>query len=232
MSQRGNVRAGQWGVLMSSSYRYDQMRSMGKTNAGWGVCGFTSSLYAMYHLNPTARPRLINAPRPFTVLAEIKTYLEMLYAEGNTDLLDEIERFTRSFGVVDGTDFRVFTPRSYILYVNSAVDKYIDKMSDAVDEAIFNDGKFSIALPPQAVVDYLKRIWRYNAKAEIIDGAGDGIVGVRDSSKDNKDKIYNGLVHYVYRKDQRIYSWGNSFGSLNDADKDFQFCWFIKIDKK
>lgn len=217
---------------MSHSYRYSEMKTMGVTNAGWGVCGFTSSLYAMYHLNPGARGRLINAPRPFTVLAEIKTYLEMLYAGQKTDLLDEIERLTRSFGVVDGFDFSTFTPRSYILYVNASVDKYVNKDSGEVDDQIMGDPKFSIALPPQAVADYLQRMWGFGSTVHDMDVAGDAIIGVKDTSVDNGGKPYKGLCHYVYRKDQRIYSWGKYFVSLADADPTFACVYAVKIAKK
>ena len=205
---------------------------MGRRNESWGICGFTSSLYAMYQLNVTARPYLINAPRPFSILAEIKTYLEMLYAGNQTDLLDEIERLTRSFGVVDGFDFGTFTPRSYILYINNSVDKYINKDTEQTNRDIVTDPKFSIALPPQAVADYLQRIWGYSCKVHKIDPGGDAIIGVLDSTKDNSTKPYDGLCHYVYRKSGKIYSWGNVYSSLTDADADFVSCWFVSIDKK
>ncbi len=214
------------------SYSESTMRSIGRRNEGWGICGFTSSLYAMYEMNPTARPNIINAPRPFTILAEIKTYLEMLYAENQTDLLDEIERLTRSFGVVDGFDFATFTPRSYILYINNSVSKYINQDTGQTIKAITGDPKFSIALPPQAVCDYLKRAWDFSSKVSKMDPGGDAIIGVYDKSVDNSKKPYDGLCHYLYRKGGTIYSWGSSFASVTAADKDFVGCWYISIDKK
>lgn len=211
------------------SYSESKFRSMGRRNEGWGICGFTSSLYAMYQLNPGARGALINAPRPFSVLAEIKTYLEMLYAAGATDLLDEIERFTRSFGVVDGFDFSTFTPRSYILYINQSVSKYVNQDTDQTVKAIVADPKFSIALPPQAVSDYLRRIWGYGSAISKGDPGGDVIIGVLDTSAANGGKPYDGLCHYVYRKGMKIYSWGNEYTSVQDADEDFDACWYVSI---
>ena len=60
------------------SYSETAMKTMGKTNASWGICGFTSSLYAMYDLNSGARGMLINAPQAWSVLYEIEEYLELL----------------------------------------------------------------------------------------------------------------------------------------------------------
>jgi hypothetical protein len=190
---------------------------MGITNAGWGICGFTSSFYAMYHMNPAARPMLINAPSPFSVLIEIKDYLEMLYAAKEVSLLDEIERFTRSFGMVDGFDFSTFTPRSYILYINASYSKYINRTGD-VDMSIMGDPKFSIALPPQAVSDYLRRVWKYKSEVHTFNTSADGIIGVKPTKGVVNATMYNGLVHYVYRKNLRYYSWGFSFGQLSEHD--------------
>jgi hypothetical protein len=215
-------------VHVSASYRYDQMKSMGVTNGGWGVCGFTSALYAMYSQNPGARPMLINAPRPFTVLASIKTYLAMLYADSNTALLTEIEDFTRSFGIVDGTDFTKFTPRSYILYINESGSTYINA-TDEMDNAIFKDGKFGIGMPPDGVADYLKRVWGYGSTVQMADCVGDAIVGVKDTTADNTSKLYGGLCHWVYRRGTQIFSWGDSFVDLKDANPTFQVCCTVKI---
>lgn len=208
------------------------MRSMGRRNEGWGICGFTSSLYAMYQLNITARPLLVNAPRPFSILAEIKTYLEILYAENNTDILDEIERLTRSFGVVDGFDFGTFTPRSYIIYINKSINKYINKNTQQTIKEIVDDPKFSIALPPQAVSDYIKRIWGYSSNISTNDPGGDVIIGVNDKTENNSNKPYKGLCHYLYRTGGKIYSWGNTYSGVTDADADFVPCWFVSIQKK
>lgn len=215
---------------MSQAYSETTMKGLGITNAGWGICGFTSSFYAMYHMNPAARPMLINAPNPFSVLVEIKDYLEMLYSGNETSLLDEIERLTRSFGVVDGFDFSTFTPRSYILYINASYSKYINNDGD-VDMTIMRDPKFSIALPPQAVADYLKRVWKYDSQVRTYDTNADAIVGVKDNTENHLNKIYNGLVHYLYRRNFRYYSWGSSFGTLADADPDFGFAYEITIGK-
>ena len=214
------------------SYSESKMRSIGRRNEGWGICGFTSSLYAMYEMNPTARPNIINAPRPFSILAEIKTYLDMLYAENHTDLLDEIERLTRSFGVVNGFDFGTFTPRSYILYINNSVSKYINQNTEQTIKAITEDPKFSIALPPQAVADYLQRVWGFTSKVSKMDPGGDAIIGVRNKTVDNSRKPYDGLCHYLYRKGGAIYSWGSSFSSVAGANPNYLGIWYIAIDKK
>lgn len=204
-------------------------KAMGVRNAGWGICGFTSAIYAMYDTNPGLRGRLINAPKPFTILAEMKTYLEMLYGAQQTDLLDEIERFTRAFGVVNGFDFSTFTPRSYILYINSSLTKYINQDNGATVKAIVDDPKFSIGLHPEAVADYLQRIWGRGATVHAIDPGGDALIGVKDVAVDNGPKLHGGLCHWVYRRNNKIYSWGNEYASLTEADGDFAFCSAVKL---
>lgn len=77
----------------------EQINAMGTLNNRWGVCGFNSSLYALYEHNPRKRADLTSAAKVDTrVAAEIKTFLKMLQAEGNAKLLSDIEAFTRSFG--------------------------------------------------------------------------------------------------------------------------------------
>jgi hypothetical protein len=219
-------------MSQSTTMNMRSFKAMGVRNAGWGICGFTSALYAMYDLNPGLRGKLINAPKPFTILAEIKIYLELLYAAQQTDLLDEIERFTRAFGVVDGFDFSTFTPRSYILYINSSLSTYVNQTNGSTVKSIVDDPKFSIGLPPQAVADYLTRIWGHGASVHSSDPGGDALIGVKDISVDNGGKLYGGLCHWVYRRNNRIYSWGSEFTSLADADADFAFCSAVKVSPK
>jgi hypothetical protein len=215
---------------MSGSYSETMMTSMGIMNAGWGICGITGTFYAMYQLNPAARPLLVNAPRPFSVLAEIKTYLQMLKAEGATQHLADIKEFTRSFGVVGKVDFGKFTVDDYIAYINKTAARYVNAGPE-MDKEIVGDGEFSIALPPLVVADYIARVWGWSASVSDGDQGGDAIIGVKSSNNwFNRFRLYKGLVHYVYRKNGQIYSWGNKpVGSLAEASADFEFCWSIKV---
>ncbi len=182
------------------------MRQLGITNAGWGVCGFTSTFYAMYLLNDQARGQLINATNAFRVLAEIKTYLTILKAEGKQDLIKGIEEFTQTF-----EGFEDFTVDKYILHVNSAVTK--------TEEQIKKDDKYGIALPPDVVADYVTRIWGYDAKVKAVKnnkvGVTNCIIGV--TSKDPKMKLFDGLEHYMFKRGGYIYSWGERFNSVQEA---------------
>lgn len=216
---------------MSGSYDETEMRSMGKRNAGWGICGITSTFYAMYQTNPGARGTLINAPKPYSVLAEIKTFLMTLRDDGKAGMLKDIETFTRSFGVVEGTDFSGFTVDGYIKYINDSLKLYVNKDTLEVDKAIKKDAKFGIGLPPEVVAEYARRIWNYDATAAMNDQPGDAIVGVRDTSRwFNNFRLYGGLVHYLYRKNNKYYSWGQDpYDSLTDADKDFALCCSVKL---
>jgi len=203
------------------------MNSMGVTNAHWGVCGFTSSFYAMYEMNQSKRPQPIGAGIATRVLAEIKTYLNILKAAGKTDLLNDITKFTQSFG----GDFKKFTIDKYITRVDSAVSKTEDKIKA--------DPNYGIAMPPHCVADYLKRIWEYDSTVEAVApgasfGNGDGIIGVTAHDM----PLYFGLCHYLYRLNNKIYSWGQTFNSVTDAANggaggaNWVVCYFITIQPK
>jgi hypothetical protein len=218
-------RARQTGKFMSNAYVESQMKVVGKCNAGWGVCGFTTSMYSMYDKNPAARPWLINAPRAFTVLSEIKGYLRLLQEFGGEKLIKDIEEFTRTFG----PPYDKFKIGWYIDYINKAGLKYVNQVTGEEDLSILKDKMFGIALPPECVADYLKRRCGISSATTTADPGGDVFIGVKDISVDNTTKPYSGLCHWVYRKGTTIYSWGNSYASLTAADKDFQAVYFIKI---
>jgi hypothetical protein len=201
------------------------MKVVGKTNAGWGVCGITTSMYAMYEMNPAARPWLINAPRAFTVLSEIKGYLRLLQEFGGEKMIKDIETFTRTFGA----KFAKFTVNWYIDYINRAGDKYMSQTTGAEDSKIYEDELFSIGLHPEAVADYLKRRCGYASVIATTDPGSDAFIGVQDVKDDNSSKLYNGLCHWVYRKGGKIYSWGKSFNSLAEADANFLGVYFVTV---
>jgi len=182
---------------------------LGVTNVGWGVCGFTSTFYAMWGLDaPGARAALINAPKPFTVLAEIKTYLRTLQADSNMAMLQSITGFTRSFGA----PYDTFTVDNYIARINKAVS-----LSEG---EIIKNKLFGIAMPPQCVADYVQRIWGCECAIKMGDAGGDGIIGVKSSASPAMTE-YSGLCHWMYRYNNRIYSWGKSFGSVTDANSKY-----------
>jgi hypothetical protein len=176
---------------------------MGVMNEGWGICGFTSSLYALYEHNPTERVNLAKGGSTGTrVLAEIKTYLRTLQAEGETGLLGEIEAFTKTFGGI----FTGFTVEGYIASINDVV----------VTGANPRDAKYSIAMPPRAVVDYLKRICDFTNARLVGPGSGmsELILGVCRSGPG----MYNNLRHYLYLLNGIIYSWGKQFRGSDLSD--------------
>lgn len=191
-----------------SIYSQTDMESLGVTNVGWGVCGFTSSFYAMYDQDQSARPQIINATKAYRVLAEIKTYLHMLQAE-NSPLLKDITAFTQSFG----GQFKTFSIRGYIEEINRAAAQNLGTPQ------IVMDSKFGIAMPPAAVADYLKRMWQKNTNiAEGVTSSlmNSGIVGVSKSAFSTQEP-YHGLKHYLYYKNGTLYSWGNTYSSVQQA---------------
>jgi hypothetical protein len=186
------------------------MTSMGDLNNAWGICGFTSSFYTLYAMDPT-RAKLNNANNAYRVLAEIKTYLALLKAEASP-LMNDIVELTRGFG----GDFKDFTIQDYIDHVGTASGK--------TETAIKADKTYGIAMPPDAVVDYLKRMWGVTTSVTYLhgtDSGGDGIIGVRRETFDTTTmwpKPFGGLRHYLYRQGATIHSWGRTFTSIANAD--------------
>lgn len=184
--------------------------NMGKVNVNYGVCGFASSLYALYTHSPGSQVYLASAAdKKLRVAAEIKTFLEILRAE-DSKLRAEIETFTRSFG----GSYSGFTIAEYIKSINSMTKS--DALASSVD--------ISIALPPNAVVKYLRDICNLRSAKVVSSSTGrhEAIIGVADG--DPKFTLYNGLCHYVYKRGKTIYSWGNQYTSLTDADASFTEC--------
>lgn len=201
------------------------VNDMGITNASWGVCGFTSSFYAMHELKQQKRPQLNGAGSAHRVLAEIKTYLNILKADGQQQILDSIRQFTRSFGA----PYDTFTVDNYIARVNDAVNH--------TEEQILGEELFGIAMPPAAVADYLKRIWDSNSSVSTVMGGNggekDGILGV--TSNNPNMPMYNGLEHYLFRHNGVVYSWGEQFNDIAHAAREgagganWQVCRFIEV---
>jgi hypothetical protein len=168
-------------------------------NKGWGICGFASSLGALFQNTAYAKiiDQAVNHNELNTrLLAEIKSYLMILMGEDNYPLLGEIERFTRSFGGV----FSCFS-----------IEKFIDKINQISSYAPYvYDSGFSIAMPPNALVDYLQRNCEMK-NAHIIacrhSGVSNVILGLGDPAKAGNE--WKGLVHWVYKKsDSEIYNYG------------------------
>lgn len=211
------------------------MESLGELNQGWGICGFTSTFYAMYHANPAARGWLVNATQVYSVLYEISDYLKTLQA-AQSPLLKDITAFTRSFGA----PYDKFTVDGYIQAVDTAsedtrqiLDFGWDSFTVAHEETLRSDKLFGIAMPPQAVADYIERMWKWRATiTEFNPGnlADDAIVGVRNV-KITTARLYHGLCHYLYRGGGKYYSWGKEFSSLAATGKPYAICYAITIRK-
>ncbi len=169
---------------------------MGIENASQGICGFTSTLYAVYMNQSQLQARLTGAmggaTRSTRLMAEIKTFLQMMKAAGRQEILNGIEELTRTF------------PR----YGTWTVDTYIAGINT------LNLGNYSIAMPPEAVKEYLRVAWNIVANIDNADtGNKNAILGLsRTGAPMNK---WKNLAHYVYRDMAgRIYSWGEQFTDL------------------
>ncbi len=214
------------------------MDSLGQLNDGWGVCGFTSTFYAMYQQNPGTRGWLVNATQTYSVLYEITDYLKALKAVASP-LLKDITAFTRSFG----PPYDTFTIEGYIDKVDNSSEttrQYLafgsDRFMKSHDTTLRDDDLFGIAMPPQAVADYIERMWKWKAtitEFKAADLSGDAIVGVHNPANTTMT-MYSGLCHYLYRGGGKYYSWGQSFPSLAAAagqQKKYEICYATTIRK-
>jgi hypothetical protein len=187
---------------------------MGIENSSQGICGFTSTLYAVYDNRPQLRQRLGNAlggpDRKTRMMAEIKTFLQMMKAEGNNTVLNEITELTRTFPGYDAW----------------SVDSYIERINS------LNVGNYSIAMPPEATMQYMRTAWDMRPVLRDDEVPGDVILGLaRTGGPVNR---WSNLAHYVYRSaNGTVYSWGEQFNSLADVNsrkgKDYSVVYRIMV---
>lgn len=172
------------------------INDMGIENVKRGICGFTSTLYALYDNQPQLRNRLGGAlggqHRSTRLMAEIKTFLQMMKADGNQAVLNDITELTRTFAGYGG-----WSVHSYIATINE-----------------LKDHDFSIAMPPGATVEYMRVAWDMKPilTNKVVPGAA--ILGLTKKTGAPQNR-WNNLAHYVYQSASgRIYSWGEQFDDL------------------
>ncbi|MEM7424022.1 MAG: hypothetical protein AAF334_09880 [Pseudomonadota bacterium] len=178
------------------------LTQMGHLNLRWGVCGFNSALYALYNNSPgIAHGDLSHvATNDVVFLNMIADYLEELQNTGAAALVQSIEAFTSSFPGYAGFSVQTYVERIRFLGTIGA------------DRAV---GDFSIAMPPAAVVDFLKRRCAFNNARVVPHGyaaQAEEIVGLNDPT--GQLVMHNGLAHYVYRRGVQIHSWGQIWASI------------------
>jgi hypothetical protein len=148
-------------------------------NNEWGICGFTSCIGAMCEAGLIGSVQKDHLKT--RLLAEIKTYLELLRADENP-LRWEIEKFTRTFPGYQ--DF------SIVYFVK---DISVNKDLTA---------KKGLAMPPRALVDYLQRCW--DMKKAYLANPTATMNNVILGLGQDKD-----LKHWVYKRDNScVYNWG------------------------
>ena len=191
------------------------INEMGKVNANYGVCGITSSLYALYTHSPGQQQYFtsVGGRKAFVLGKIVEFLLQLKYT--NTKMLKEIEAFTRKF---DG-------------YGGFNIDQYLKtyKSWSFSDSATDPPGDISVAIHPEAVVAFLRTSCNFRNAREIplSQTRHEAIIGVTDG--DPRFNVYKGLCHYVYKRGNTIYSWGQTFTSVADADTDFKACVMISM---
>jgi hypothetical protein len=83
-------------------------------------------------------------------------------------------------------------------------------------EDVMKNHKFSIAMPPECVSDYCKVMWKIDTEIKDSPFNGNAIIGVK-SNKMTTLTLYSQTAHYVYRHDNKVYSWGKCFNSIEEA---------------
>ncbi len=189
--------------------------AMGVENDEYGICGFTSTLYAVYSRRPNLQNRLDTAmgdtTRRTRMMAEIKTFLQMMRANGKFFLLRDIAELTRSFPG----------------YEHWSVNYYIKRINRQIP-----DDDYSIAMPPEATMEYMRTAWDMRPALVDTDRPGDVILGLtRSGAPANR---WKNLAHYVFRDAAgTIYSWGDQFTDLDDVnarrDKDYSVIYRIMV---
>ncbi|MCS7469535.1 hypothetical protein NZK35_23020 [Stieleria sp. ICT_E10.1] len=184
------------------------LEDMGILNVGWGICGVTSSLYALHSHSPSVKHSALSslATDKSKMAGEIGGYLAEVFAQGHPKLIAEIGAFTRTFKGYEGF---------------SVVDYLRQAKVAASSSAVMGD--FSIAMPPDSVVDYLKRrcgfrnpsvLWQSGKgmmPASSVGAAKELIIGVGIPEM----KMYGGLCHYLYQAaNGKIHSWGEIFNDI------------------
>lgn len=193
---------------------------MGNVNARVGICGFVSALMAIHDADGLANDMqgavFQTATLPKRLCKEIQQFLQGLVGAGDRNLVHAIEDFTRSCGDQ---------------YASFSVTEYLNFDFDNISMEnwqVVRD-RFDIAMPPQAILRYLQNRWGLPAARMI--GVGEDtekyIVGVRDTSEERER--YNGLVHWMYVSNGRVFSWGEEYGSITEADADFEEVYRISI---
>jgi hypothetical protein len=162
--------------------------ALSQPNGDWGICGFVSVLGALFESDPKIQKKLskILDSKTFKtrLLADIKTFLVMLKADGETALLEEIETFT-------GTFEKGFKLEGFIGKINDAVKKLPER-------------GFGLAMTPKALLAYFKKNWELDAVLTMGPGGAKKnkvILGLYDKK--------GALKHWVYKKsDAETYNWG------------------------
>jgi hypothetical protein len=159
-------------------------------NVKWGVCGFASALAALWTDNKI-NTTLYQEDLKTRLLAEIKSYLRILQGEGSPYLLHSIQSFTQTF-----KGFEKFT-----------IEGYIQDIDKIVSGGVVAGHNYGIAMPAEAVIDYLKRTGMSKARMEPVDPRKSRVIlgfGTRDNTS-----WYRGLKHWVYKfSGTQVYNFG------------------------
>ena len=176
----------------------------------WGICGFVSVLNALHE---QGKLKEFGKDLPLTDIqqrlgAELITYLKMTKVE-RPAIANAILTFTQSFG----------SPYNTFKSIEDICARIATEMTKMLppDEMYYNQGGFGVALPPDAVQDYVRFAGLKARATQTISRnfSRDELVKLRDCivacGRDPKKDMYNGLRHWIYVNPQGcLVNWGTS----------------------
>lgn len=172
-----------------------------EVNTKWGICGFCSSLGALWCTDPDVQKKVTQiTKKDFStrLLADIKTFLMQYKAKGDKEMLKQLTEFNKNWDAA-------FT-----------IDGFIGKVNDSV-KVIPKD--LTLAMTPVALVDYLKLNWELKgnySKGRPADTTKNVILGLY---KKKDAHAYKELKHWVFMKDKNhVYNWGEEKNLADTLD--------------
>ncbi len=175
------------------------LNHMGYMNTQAGVCGFSSCLYAVYNNSPGGDYG--------TDGLDDFAMSQVSFGQMIADYLDEVRRCNRALA----NSIEDFT-RAFPGFGAFSVDDYI------ATGGAREGNELSVAMPPSGVVDFLKRRCAFG-NARVLPRysftPSECIIGIKfpgtKQPRRSKQNRHRGLEHWVYKKNQTIYSWGNQY---------------------
>lgn len=171
-----------------------EVNEISALNRAWGVCGFTSTLTALYLDDPLLQRRFngleSKEARQRKLLIEVVSFLNYVTFD-RADLIAEINELNRRLETKAGQW--------------KGIDDFVRRCKTFIKGGAPEFSNYQCALTPEALVCYLKVICGLES-AEIAaneDLGGQGVLGLMNAADE--------LAHWVYRDGKgNVHNWGKT----------------------